>query len=81
MELSKQYIILDEEKKSDYILFKILNSESDEVYSIYHILSNKLYYFHDTENVKLSINSLTKDFSSLNEILEFIESNSKISKK
>ena len=31
MELSKQYIILEEEKKSDYILFKILNSESDEV--------------------------------------------------
>ena len=39
------------------------------------------YIIFITENVKLSINSLTKDFSSLNEILEFIESNSKISKK
>lgn len=81
MELSKQYIILDEENKSDYIIFKILNNTSSEVYSIYHIISNKLYYFHDPENVNLSISSLKNNFTSLNDIMEFIENNSNSSKK
>ena len=75
MELSKQYIILDEEEKSDYVLFKILNSKSNDVYTIYHILSNKLYYFHDTENVGLSVNSLNENFTNMNDILEFVDKN------
>lgn len=81
MELSKQYIILDEEKKSDYTVFKILHNLSNEIYSIYHFLYNNLYYFHEPENVGLSISSLKNNFTSLNDIMEFIENKSNISTK
>ena len=79
MELSKQYIMLDTEKYSDYDLYKILNNLSGIFYSIYHMKKNNIFYYHEPDNVILSIKSLKENFTNLQNVLDFV-SNNKIKK-
>ena len=85
MALSNQYIRLDENKHNqDYIKFKILNTDSNDVYEIYYFIKNKNYYYHEEENICLSYKTLSKNFSSLNHILDYVSTytnNDKLDKK
>ena len=73
MELTSQYIILDSEKSSDYSLLKILDSVSEKVHTIYFLRSDNIYYYHDPDNCMLSVESINKRFTNLQDLLNYIK--------
>ena len=73
MDLPNQYIKLDESNyNQDYVIFKILDTNSNDVYKIYYLKKNDNYFFHDNEDkIILSHQTLLHKFNSLNEILNY----------
>tara|TARA_B100000768_G_C11282305_1_gene379370 strand:+ start:2845 stop:5004 length:2160 start_codon:yes stop_codon:yes gene_type:complete len=73
MALSNHYIRLDENNHNqDYIKYRIYNINSNDVYEIYYFIKNNNYYYHEDENIDLSYKTLSKNFDSLNDILDYV---------
>lgn len=74
MELSEQYVKLDEVLSSSANHIKILDTVSNEIYSIYYMKDLDKFYYHDNTKPKLSLKTLCNNFNNINDLINFIKS-------